>query len=225
MESKKIALTERPLFVGSLTFLGGFCNAYTFVTRDGAMSNMHTGNMSRLGISLANGDWAAAGKYFLPILACVLGAAAGEALKAKHSKERNWRVTALVVLAAMLAVVGVMPASVPNIVVTNAMSFVTGFLFTLFRTTQWGAFSATVCTGNLRSVGQYLFGALNERTAAAWTRLAVFSAVTFAFVVGVFVGVHVSNALATFAIIAAAAIPVALAVAIAKDSRAAVQKA
>ena len=47
MESKKIALTERPLFVGSLTFLGGFCNAYTFVTRDGAMSNMHTGNMSR----------------------------------------------------------------------------------------------------------------------------------------------------------------------------------
>ena len=219
MESKKIALTERPLYVGSLTFLGGFCNAYTFVTRDGAMSNMHTGNMSRMGISLAKGDLAAAGGYFLPILACVLGAAAGEALKAKHSKEKNWRVTALVVLAVMLAVVGLLPVSVPNIIVTNTMSFVTGYLFTLFRTTQWGAFSATVCTGNLRSVGQYLFGALNERTSAAWTRLAVFSAVTFAFVAGVIVGVHASNALATFAIIVAAAIPVALAVAVVKDSR------
>ena len=225
MESKKIALTERPLYVGSLTFLGGFCNAYTFVTRDGTMSNMHTGNMSRLGISLANGEWLAAGKYFLPILACVLGAAAGEALKAKHSKERNWRVTALAVLAAALAVVGLLPASVPNIIVTNAMSFVTGYLFTLFRTTQWGAFSATVCTGNLRSIGQYLFGALNERTAAAWTRLVVFSAVTFSFVLGAAVGVHVSNALATFAIIVSAAIPVALAVAVVKDSRAAAQKA
>jgi len=101
------------------------------------------------------------------------------------------------------------------------MAFVTGYLFTLFRTTQWGAFSSTVCTGNLRSVGQYLFGALNERTAAAWTRLAVFTAVVFMFVVGIIVGVHVSNALATFAIMVAAAIPVALAVAIAKDSRAA----
>lgn len=224
MESKKIALTERPLFVGSLTFLGGFCNAYTFVTRDGAMSNMHTGNMSRMGISLAKGDWAAAGSYFLPILACVLGAAAGEALKAKHSKEKNWRVTALVVLAAAFVAVGLIPASVEDSLVANLMAFVTGYLFTLFRTTQWGAFSSTVCTGNLRSVGQYLFGALNERTAAAWTRLAVFSAVVFAFVVGIIVGVHVSNALATFAIMVGALVPLALAAVVVKDSRAA-QKA
>ena len=224
MESKKIALTERPLFVGSLTFLGGFCNAYTFVTRDGAMSNMHTGNMSRMGISMAKGDWAAAGSYFLPILACVLGAAAGEALKAKHSKEKNWCVTALVVLAAAFVAVGLIPASVTDSLVANLMAFVTGYLFTLFRTTQWGAFSSTVCTGNLRSVGQYLFSALNERTAAAWTRLVVFTAVVFAFVAGIIVGVHVSNALATFAIMVAALIPVAMAVVIAKDARAA-QKA
>ena len=219
MESKKIALTERPLYVGSLTFLGGFCNAYTFVTRNGAMSNMHTGNMSRLGISIAQGNWSAAGKYFLPILFCVLGAAAGEALKAKHSKERNWRVTALLVLAAMFVAVGLMPASVPDIIVTNAMSFATGFMFTLFRTTQWGEFSATVCTGNLRSVGQYLFGALNERTAAAWTRLVVFTAVTFAFMIGAAAGVPVCNALSTFGIIVAAVIPVVMAAIVAKEGK------
>ena len=224
MESKKLALTERPLFVGSLTFLGGFCNAYTYVTRDGAMSNMHTGNMSRLGINLANGNWAAAGGYLLPILACVFGAAAGEALKAKLPKKYNWKVTALVVLAAALAAVGLIPASVSDDLVEVLMAFVTGYLFTIFRTTQWGAFSATVCTGNLRSVGQYLFGALNERTVAAWTRLAVFSAVVFAFVVGVVIGVHISNALSTFAIIVAAAIPLVMAVVVARDSRAA-QKA
>lgn len=220
MESKKIALTERPLFVGSLTFLGGFCNAYTFVTRNGAMSNMHTGNMSRMGISIAKGDWAAAGNYFLPILACVLGAAAGEALKAKLPKEKNWRVIALMVLAAAFLAVGLIPASVSDSLVANLMSFVTGYLFTLFRSTQWGAFSSTVCTGNLRSVGQYLFGALNERTAAAWTRLAVFSAVTFAFVIGIIAGVYVSNALATFAIMVAALIPVGLAAAILKEAKA-----
>lgn len=219
MESKKIALTERPLFVGCLTFLGGFCNAYTYVTRDGAMSNMHTGNMSRMGFCLARGDWSAAGGYFLPVLGCVLGAAAGEALKAKHSKEKNWRVTALVVLAAAFVAVGLIPASVEDSLVEILMAFVTGYLFTLFRTTQWGAFSSTVCTGNLRSVGQYLFGALNERTAAAWTRLAVFTAVVFMFVVGIVVGVHVSNALATFAIMVAALIPLVLAAAVVKDAR------
>ena len=225
MESKKIALTERPLFAGCLTFLGGLMNSYGYTAWDGFMPNMHTGNMSRLGISLANGEMGAAGKYLVLILGCVFGAAAGEAIKAKLPKKYDADAVTLGILALMLVAVGLLPAAVPVILASVILTFITGYLFTLFRKTPWGPYSATVCTGNLRSMGQYLFGVLNERTAAAWSRLVLFTLVVFSFVLGVWVGVPLGQALGKMAVIVIAVIPLALMCAVVAEKKSAARRA
>ena len=77
---------ERPGFLVIITLIGGYMNAYTYITRDGVLANMHTANMSHLGINLALGNWQIALTYFLPIASCIFGAAFSEAVKSQLSK-------------------------------------------------------------------------------------------------------------------------------------------
>ena len=77
---------ERPGFLVIITLIGGYMNAYTYITRDGVLANMHTANMSHLGINLALGNWQIALTYFLPIASCIFGAAFSEAVKVSFPK-------------------------------------------------------------------------------------------------------------------------------------------
>ena len=45
-------ISESTAFMVMLTLLSGYLNAYTYATRGGIFANMHTGNMSKLGISV-----------------------------------------------------------------------------------------------------------------------------------------------------------------------------
>ena len=137
---------ERPAFLIAITMIGGYMNAYTYMTRDGILANMHTANMSHLGISLALGDWAGALLYFLPVLACISGAVFSQWLKKLVStagKKGDWRKKALVLEAAMLFAVGFVPAGTANIAVTVFISFVMGFQLCLFRTCMGVAHNTT----------------------------------------------------------------------------------
>lgn len=62
-------ISESTAFMVMLTLLSGYLNAYTYATRGGIFANMHTGNMSKLGISLAGGNFAGSWQYLAPILA------------------------------------------------------------------------------------------------------------------------------------------------------------
>ena len=79
--NKKIPPWERPLFLMIITFIGGYMNAYTYITRNGILANIHTANMSTLGISIAMAQWQSALDHFIPIIACILGVAFCEYIK------------------------------------------------------------------------------------------------------------------------------------------------
>ena len=66
-------ISESTAFMLLLTLLSGYLNAYTYATRGGIFANMHTGNMTKLGIGLASGNVAGSWQYLAPILAAVLG--------------------------------------------------------------------------------------------------------------------------------------------------------
>ena len=53
MHNKKVLPFEKPLFLSCITFIGGYMNAYTYITRNQILANMHTANMSKLVIKLA----------------------------------------------------------------------------------------------------------------------------------------------------------------------------
>ena len=91
---------ENPIFLMIMTFVGGYMNGYTYITRNNILANMHTANMSKLGINIALGNWQEALRYFIPIVACILGAVFSELVKSMIIKCKyigDWRKIALVI--------------------------------------------------------------------------------------------------------------------------------
>lgn len=194
---------ERPAFLILITLIGGYMNAYTYITRNEILANMHTANMSHFGISLALGRWETALTYFLPILACILGAAFSELMKkiiTSSSLSGDWRKAALLLEALALFAAGLMPPSFNDILVTVYISFFMGYQLCLFRKCLGVAHNTTICTGNLRNVGQVLYQALSSRCSSDWMKVLTFASLTFSFAIGAIPGTLLSLLLGTKAV-------------------------
>lgn len=189
MSDKAQKLMESTIFMAGMTALGGFCNAYTGITRGGVFANAHTANMAKLGISLFNRSWPDAFNAVVPIIGCLAGSVLCELVKDKTATgnghaSRDWRRRALLLELLALFVVGFVPVTVPHMAVNAFMSFVTGFQLAIFRTWQGSVHNTTICTGNLRSLGQYLYAALARREPVAVRKMLTYAALVFSFCLG-----------------------------------------
>ena len=155
---------ENPIFLTIMTFVGGYMNGYTYITRNNILANMHTANMSKLGINIALGNWQEALRYFIPIVACILGAVFSELVKSMIIKCKyigDWRKIALVIESIGLFFIGLIPTFFPDIFVTNLVSFFMGYQLCLFKECLGIGFNTTICTGNIRNVGLLLYNVLD----------------------------------------------------------------
>ncbi len=153
---------EQQLAVGLLlAVVGGFLDTYTYFTRGGVFANAQTGNMVLLSIAAAQGDFGRAGQYLIPILAFTLGVMATEGLRARAEKKGqaagHWQRTVLLIEAAILAVVGLLPPEVPNFLVNVTVSFLCSMQVNGFRLLEGMPYATTMCTGNLRSGSHHLW--------------------------------------------------------------------
>lgn len=195
---QKVPPFEKPLFIMIITFVGGYMNGYTYITRNNILANMHTANMSKLGISIALGEWLNALYYFIPILACILGAAFSKLIKTIIiilNFKGDWRKFALVLEGISLFLIGLIPSSFPDIIVTNLVSFLMGYQLCLFRNCLGTPFNTTICTGNIRTIGLFLFDALDEESKESLKKLITFTMLTFSFTIGTIPGTLISLAL------------------------------
>ncbi|MDB8791764.1 YoaK family protein [Romboutsia sp. 1001216sp1] len=200
---EKVPPWEKPIFIMIVTIVGGYMNGYTYITRHHILANMHTANMSKLGINIALGQWQGALSYFIPIVACILGAAFSELVKALlviHKFKGDWRKLALILEAIALFFIGLIPTSFPDIIVTNLVSFFMGYQLCLFRECLGIAFNTTICTGNIRNVGQLLYSALDEKSKDSIRKLIIFTCLTFSFALGAIPGTLISIAISTKAV-------------------------
>lgn len=189
---------EKLIFLILITFVGGYMNAYTYITRNGILANMHTANMSKLGINLALGHWKNALSFFIPIAACVLGAAFSELTKSiliKNNSIGDWRKVGLCLESVALFCIGLLPKSIPDLIVTNLVSFFMGYLLCLFRNYLNIGYNTTICTGNLRNVGQLLYNTVDEKNVRSIKIFFNFSILTFSFPIGALLGTIISNIL------------------------------
>lgn len=199
----KVPPWEKPIFVMIITIVGGYMNGYTYITRHNILANMHTANMSKLGINIALGHWQNALSYFIPIVACILGAAFSELVKALliiHKFKGDWRKIALILESISLFFIGLIPTSCPDIIVTNLVSFFMGYQLCLFRECLGIGFNTTICTGNIRNVGQLLYNALDEKSKDSIRKLIIFTCLTFSFALGAIPGTLISIAISTKAV-------------------------
>ena len=213
MRDPNVKLVESTRFLSGMTAVGGFCNAYTFMTRGGVFTNAHTANMAKLGIAVATQDGHEAFNAIVPILSCLLGAFLCECVKSGSSARSwlggHWHRNALLLELMALLIVGFVPQTVPNFVVNAFMSLVTAFQLDMFRSWRGSAHNTTICTGNLRSLAQYVYAALHTREPAAVKKAMYYILLLFSFCLGAVVstllclavGIHATWVAAIFLLV------------------------
>lgn len=140
----------------ALTVVGGFLDTYTYFTRDGVFANAQTGNLVRLSMAAAQGNWLRTVRYLIPVFAFTLGVFVIEGLQERFP-HTQWRRTVLLIEVAILTVVGLLPAAVPDIIVTTTISFLCSMQVNSFRLLEGLPFVTTMCTGNLRSCSHHMW--------------------------------------------------------------------
>ena len=151
-----------------LAVVGGFLDAYTFIGRGGIFANAQTGNIVLLGIYASKGEWQQVIRVILPISAFILGVLASEMIKHLDTRGRirGWAEGVLMLEILVLFVVGFLPQTVPNIIVTVTIAFIASVQVSSFRKLVDSPYSSTMCTGNLRYASRAMFLFVTQRSEA-----------------------------------------------------------
>ncbi|MFC4100711.1 YoaK family protein [Paenibacillus xanthanilyticus] len=177
-----------------LTLIGGFLDAYAFVTRGGVFANVQTGNFVLFGVDLIEGKGYEAFRHIPPILAFVLGVLTAEMLK--HQKEL--RVIGLsgriIILAEMLlfTLIGLIPSDVSDvaIAVTVILSFAASLQYSYFRRISNFVYSNTMITGDLFTATKSIYHSVKKQDKEATAQFKHFMIIIAAFVAGVLIGAY-----------------------------------
>lgn len=172
-----------------LTLSGGFQDAYTYMGRGKVFANAQTGNIVLMATNFCEGNFAAALRYLLPLLAFAGGVYFAESIRSRyHSMERfHWRQLILLIEIALLFVVGFIPDTF-NWLANMLVSFVCAMQVQSFRKVRGNAYASTMCIGNMRSGMQYLYTGLHTRDRAVLRRSLQYFAVIGLFAVGAAAG-------------------------------------
>lgn len=189
-EEMELKIHESVPFAILLAVVGGFLDAYTFIGRGGVFANAQTGNIVLFGVYAAQRDWNHAFLHIPPIAAFVAGVLLTEAIKSRenHFLISDWERVVLILEMAVLIVVGFIPYSVSDNVVTVTISFVTSIQVSSFRRLVDSPYASTISTGNLRTASHALYFAVTKKDRAAAVRSARFFAIIFSFLAGAFIG-------------------------------------
>jgi uncharacterized membrane protein YoaK (UPF0700 family) len=184
-------LTPESVVLGVLMALvGGFLDAYTFVSRDGVFANAQTGNFVLLGVEMAQGEFKQAFLHIPPILAFILGAAVAETIKLWRGKRLFQAPGRAVLLLEMvlLLIVGFLPVEIPNMFITIVIAFVASVQFSTFRKLSKWNFNTTTVTGNLLTTTKATYSAIFIHDQEGADQAKRFIIVLFSFLLGALVG-------------------------------------
>lgn len=159
-------LTSESVELGILlAIVGGFLDAYTFVGRGGVFANAQTGNVVLMGIEAATGEWGQVVLHAVPILAFMVGVVVAEMIKKLSMRMfiADFERAVLILETVVLFIVGFIPYTSPNIIVTVAVSFVSSVQISSFRKLVGSTYSTTMVTGNLRSATQEAYIAFTKK--------------------------------------------------------------
>ena len=135
-----------------LAAVGGFLDAYTYLSRGKVFANAQTGNIVLLSQHIFAGDFGSTLHYLVPVIFFALGVAAAELIRQKYQKaERiHWRQLVLILEILLLFLVGFLPEQF-NLIANAMVSFSCAMQVQAFRKVNSFAFASTMCIGNIRS--------------------------------------------------------------------------
>ena len=172
---------------------GGFQDAYTYMVRDHVFANAQTGNVVLMSTHLFGGEWEAALRYLLPLLAFVAGVLVAEQVqhRFKYAVRIHWRQGILAAEIVILGLVGLMPLPM-NLAANMLVSFSCAMQVQSFRKVGGNAYASTMCIGNIRSGTEALSRWARTRDAGELRRAGYYFGVILAFAVGAGAGGRLS---------------------------------
>lgn len=181
-------MSDSMLTAAFIILSGGLQDAYTYLCRGKVYANAQTGNIVLLSTYLCNGEWAAAGRYLVPVLAFMAGIFAAECVHRRFRRmERvHWRQMILLAEIVLLAAAGF----VPKAAIRRPTR---GFLCVrlqvqTFRKVRGHAYASTMCIGNMRSGTEALCAYFHDREPEALKKALTYFGVILLFAVGAGLG-------------------------------------
>lgn len=173
-----------------LAMVGGFLDAYSYVTRGQVFATAETGNIVLMGLNLAQGNGPRALRYLLPISVYALGILVAKWIHEEHTAREisllHWRQIIIVLEAVVLLGVTFIPQSDGwNLVANGMIAFVSSMQVQSFRRLRGGAFATTMCTGNLRSGVDTLYRAMRSHDRSQARKSLRYFGIIAGFVLGV----------------------------------------
>ncbi len=192
---KEKQISESFVLAVLLALVGGFLDAYTYVCRDQVFANAQTGNIVRVGMTFAYGDYLKTVRYFIPIVAFSLGVMLTMYIRdyCLHKTWLHWRQIILLIEVIVIFIVGWIPISQLNIVVNIMISFICAMQAECFRKVLGKPFSSTMCTGNLRSGTENFYLAIRYQDKVARKRCIHYCLIILFFISGAALGVWVTD--------------------------------
>ncbi|MBO5373035.1 MAG: DUF1275 domain-containing protein [Lachnospiraceae bacterium] len=207
MNSKK--QISESLFIGILLSLaGGFLDAYTYLVRGAVFANAQTGNMVLMGIYFANSNFLYAFRYFIPVLAFILGVILSEAIKGKYkaSPSIHWRQITVCIELIVIIIVAFLPKNDYDMLANVLVSFVCSMQVQSFRKLNGNTYATTMCTGNLRSATEEIINYHKTKDTAALKASLQYFIIIGIFIVGALLGGLLCGYFGIYTILFAAAI-------------------
>jgi uncharacterized membrane protein YoaK (UPF0700 family) len=150
----------------ALSALAGYVDAIGFLHLGGLFVSFMSGNSTRMGVSLAAGNWSAAGDALTLIVLFVLGAACGSLIvlgRGQHSQSRLLLMEALLLAAAaLLYAFGLDRLAIAGIVLAM------GLENAVFQIEGGAGLGLTYVTGALVKVGRLMAEALTGGARWGW---------------------------------------------------------
>ena len=150
----------------ALSALAGYVDGIGFLHLGGLFVSFMSGNSTRMGVSLAAGNWSAAAEALSLIALFVLGAAIGSLIvlgRGRHSQSRLLLAEAL-----LLAVAALLYAFGLDRLAISAIVLAMGLENAVFQIEGGGGLGLTYVTGALVKVGQLIAAALTGGARFGW---------------------------------------------------------
>ena len=173
-----------------LAVVGGFLDAYTYISRVKVFANAQTGNIVLLGVNFAEGEFKEAAFYLLPILAFFVGIIGAEMIKKRHKYNENihWRQIVIIIEIIALLIVGFIPSGRFDMLSNILISFVCSLQVESFRKVNGNAYATTMCTGNLRSATEHLYNYKQTKDKRILKNSLQYYGIILFFIVGALIG-------------------------------------
>lgn len=173
-----------------LAMVGGFTDAYTFVSRDGVFANAQTGNMVLFAVKVAIGEWRESLLHIPPIIAFILGVLVSEVVMIPRLRHLLYssRRSILVLECLVLFIVGMMPDYLSNTVVTVCIAFVSSVQISTFTKLDKWNYNSTMTTGNLKTATKAAYSAFVDHDEESKRQFKEFLGIILSFLFGALAG-------------------------------------